>query len=476
MADDDDLTEIPITIPPPNPRVKPPRRQIVWVDPDDPDSLFWWPAMVVPKDEFQIFKKSVNGEVEDPKDGECVVVYFEDASYNTVKESDYKTFCPFQPPYTSEVHGKNGRAFCRDPAVMRATVYWETGKVPPAFTWLRSFPPEDRSKAGRLHGETIPASIKNDDAAGAGAAPPTSGKKQGGSGMPTALSRRGSMVNNPKKESGAGKEASTKNSEKSLSARKSQGQPPGASKAGAAPKSPMPIVNLNMTGPTPTAGSKSKGGSKAAANAQSQSTSKTSHKRGGRDEGSGANATAAAQHNSCQKCGRRDAKTRRLSAGAGTASATAPSAALTVAVAQQEGIVGIHLCQPCRGVLDELMPPSQSAEEEEEPPWKPERRHLRILRNVLPERNADLLVRHFRALQEVGQREREQAHLRAGGGGGGSSGNPAAGVFVGALTNTIAVAPPIFNSAAAAPAPSSSVAAGYGVYAPQAVSSAAPIV
>ncbi|KAJ3134476.1 hypothetical protein HDU90_005090 [Geranomyces variabilis] len=80
MADDDDSTDIPITIPPPNPRVKPPRRQIVWVDPDDPDSLFWWPAMVVPKDEFQIFKKSVNGEVEDPKEGECVVVYFEDAS------------------------------------------------------------------------------------------------------------------------------------------------------------------------------------------------------------------------------------------------------------------------------------------------------------------------------------------------------------------------------------------------------------
>ncbi|KAJ3169862.1 hypothetical protein HDU88_000502 [Geranomyces variabilis] len=219
MADDDDSIDIPITIPPPNPRVKPPRRQIVWVDPDDPDSLFWWPAMVVPKDEFQIFKKSVNGEVEDPKEGECVVVYFEDASYNTVKESDYKTFCPFQPPYTSEVHGKNGRAFCRDPAVMRATVYWETGKVPPAFTWLRSFPPEDRSKAGRLHGETvISASAKDDEATGN--APAVSGKRQAGSGMPAALSRRGSMISKDKKESGAGKESSSKNSEKSLSARK----------------------------------------------------------------------------------------------------------------------------------------------------------------------------------------------------------------------------------------------------------------
>ncbi|KAJ3146601.1 hypothetical protein HDU89_006072 [Geranomyces variabilis] len=249
----------------------------------------------------------------------------------------------------------------------------------------------------------------------------------------------------------------------------------------------MPIVNLNVTGPAPTTGTKSKASSKSAANAQSHSTSKATHKRGaaaaaaaagsgagGRDETGGATAAALQQPSSCQKCGRRDAKTRRLSAS--TTTTTAPSPALTVAVAQQEGIVGIHLCQTCRGVLDELMPPSQSAEDEEEPPWKPERRHLRILRNVLPERNTDLLVRHFRALQEVGQREREQAHLRAGGGGGGNSGNNSN--SAGALAPPPGVAPPLLlnlttgGAAATVPPP----AAGYAGYTPLVGSTVAPSV
>ncbi|KAI8916769.1 hypothetical protein DFJ77DRAFT_354453 [Powellomyces hirtus] len=64
------------------------------------------------------------------------------------------------------------------------------------------------------------------------------------------------------------------------------------------------------------------------------------------------------------------------------------------------------------------MPASHILEDEDDPIWKPERRHLRVLRNVLPEKNSDRLVRHFRSLQEVGQREREQALQRGTGIGG----------------------------------------------------------
>jgi len=78
------LAAHPVTIPPLNPTKTYPKRRIVFVDPDDEQAKWWWPAMVVPPEEIEIFRKSVGVEsgVECgfPEENEILVVYFEDGS------------------------------------------------------------------------------------------------------------------------------------------------------------------------------------------------------------------------------------------------------------------------------------------------------------------------------------------------------------------------------------------------------------
>ncbi|KAJ3081718.1 hypothetical protein HK102_002174, partial [Quaeritorhiza haematococci] len=150
--DDDTLSSSPaatvpfIKVPPDNPRRTPPKRKVVFVDPDDVDAPWWWPAMVVPKKEIPLFRQTVDGDVQEPADGEYLVCYFEDGSFSIVPESDALPFCPWQPPYTTYVTGPSGPQFRVDKAVILATWYWETGNVPSSFVWLKGQALEDRSE------------------------------------------------------------------------------------------------------------------------------------------------------------------------------------------------------------------------------------------------------------------------------------------------------------------------------------------
>ncbi|KAI9331533.1 hypothetical protein DFJ73DRAFT_70035 [Zopfochytrium polystomum] len=111
-------------------------RRVVFVDPDDENALWWWPALVVPPKEFQQFRQTMGIEIEEPKDGEYLVCYFEDGSSSVVPEGAAMPFCPTKPPYTTYSNGRNGPAFLEDNAVRLATEYWTNGTAPPSFIWL----------------------------------------------------------------------------------------------------------------------------------------------------------------------------------------------------------------------------------------------------------------------------------------------------------------------------------------------------
>lgn len=68
-----------IDIPPINLIIQPPKRQIVFVDPEDIDHEWWWPAIIVSKEEFKLFQ-STHDHCSQPLEGEYLVVYFEDGS------------------------------------------------------------------------------------------------------------------------------------------------------------------------------------------------------------------------------------------------------------------------------------------------------------------------------------------------------------------------------------------------------------
>ncbi|KAJ3351290.1 hypothetical protein HDU83_009017 [Entophlyctis luteolus] len=112
------------------------RNSIVFVDPDDSRAPWWWPAIVVTPKEFQEYRKTVDIEVDEPKDGEYLVCYFEDGSFSIIPESDAMPFNPTLPPYTTYLNGSEGYRFKRDNAVRLATDFWEKGIPPPTFGWL----------------------------------------------------------------------------------------------------------------------------------------------------------------------------------------------------------------------------------------------------------------------------------------------------------------------------------------------------
>ncbi|CAG8708969.1 12806_t:CDS:2, partial [Dentiscutata heterogama] len=114
------------------------RRKVVFVDPDDPDAPHWWPALVVPRKEIEIFKQKMDNDVQYPGDGESLVCYFEDGSFSIVPEKDQKPFDPKIEPYTTYMEGPNSEAFQKDKAVTLATLYFEKGLVPPVFKWIRN--------------------------------------------------------------------------------------------------------------------------------------------------------------------------------------------------------------------------------------------------------------------------------------------------------------------------------------------------
>ncbi|KAJ1984983.1 hypothetical protein H4R34_000327 [Dimargaris verticillata] len=57
-----------------------PKRQLVFVDPDDEEAPYWWPAMVVANDDLAVFSQSISNFTDKPGKGEYLVCYFEDGS------------------------------------------------------------------------------------------------------------------------------------------------------------------------------------------------------------------------------------------------------------------------------------------------------------------------------------------------------------------------------------------------------------
>ncbi|KAJ3013987.1 UNVERIFIED_CONTAM: hypothetical protein HDU68_000463 [Siphonaria sp. JEL0065] len=112
------------------------KHEVVFVDPDDAEAPWWWPAIVVPPNEFQEFRKSYNLEIDEPKEGEYLVCYFEDGSFSTIPIAAAMPFNPRSHPYTSYLHGAYANNFKRDNAVRLATDYFENGAIPPSFSWL----------------------------------------------------------------------------------------------------------------------------------------------------------------------------------------------------------------------------------------------------------------------------------------------------------------------------------------------------
>lgn len=108
------------------------KRSLVFVDPDDVQVPFWWPAMVVSASDWKEFRKSFGG-FRKPQSDEFLVCYFEDASFSTVKKQDTRPFSPLLKPYSewSSIEG-----FATDAAVCAATLYWESLVVPASFAWL----------------------------------------------------------------------------------------------------------------------------------------------------------------------------------------------------------------------------------------------------------------------------------------------------------------------------------------------------
>ncbi|KAI8051179.1 hypothetical protein BDF22DRAFT_92451 [Syncephalis plumigaleata] len=113
------------------------KRRIVFVDPDDPNALFWWPAMVVPESEIDVFRQTMTSDIQEPGPNEHLVCYFEDSSFSVVHERELVAFSPDKSPYTDYLRGPHSNQFKRDRAVQLATLYWETGIVPRSFTWAR---------------------------------------------------------------------------------------------------------------------------------------------------------------------------------------------------------------------------------------------------------------------------------------------------------------------------------------------------
>ncbi|KAJ1970249.1 hypothetical protein IWQ62_000076 [Dispira parvispora] len=113
-----------------------PRRRLVFVDPDDSEAPYWWPAMVVANADLDLFYQRVNSTLEPPKPNEHLVCYFEDGSYSVVPETDTRPFDPHRSPYTEYLQGPNSHAFKYDRAVQLATLYFEFAQAPGTFLWI----------------------------------------------------------------------------------------------------------------------------------------------------------------------------------------------------------------------------------------------------------------------------------------------------------------------------------------------------
>jgi len=140
-----------------------PRRRVVFVNPDDDHYLYWWPALVVPEIEYNLFKQSYDdsNNFKIPNEDEILVCYFEDGSFSVIPESDSVPFSLNTTPYTKYLSDPNiSTAFKNDKAVKLAKLYLETGEIPSTFLWLKDVPSEEKVKDEKIERNKITADDK----------------------------------------------------------------------------------------------------------------------------------------------------------------------------------------------------------------------------------------------------------------------------------------------------------------------------
>ncbi|KAJ3276312.1 hypothetical protein HK104_003672, partial [Borealophlyctis nickersoniae] len=425
-------------VPPVNPKRTPPKRRLVFVDPDDADAPWWWPGMVVPREELVVFKNHVGEDnVKEPLDGECVVCYFEDGSYGTVPESAALPFCPYQPPYTTYLTGPNAASFRNDNAVILATTYWEKGFVPPSFSWLRDVPSEDRAERvneARLKRDK-PSSSGDESSAvplasvsgrkrtastqslsGVGGRRPSQsggasvGKREGSGGVVEPAKKRArTESNNAKRSSVSGQTATggksrgaSTSSKQTASTNRSPATPLPKSKPGQGSRS-SGAVTISETFKQ---GSTSSSRKKSIVSPGAVGSGPSNAKNGDRDAGVGpvspvflsVGTKVTATH--CSKCGKDKSGTvptlekRRLSAG-GEASVMKGS----LGGSREAGFTTVHLCVECKDIMDEMV---VVPDEMEYVGSKRERPHMRLLKNVIPVTRKERWLQRFNGFKTFG--------------------------------------------------------------------------
>ncbi|OMJ28929.1 hypothetical protein AYI69_g1574 [Smittium culicis] len=104
-------------------------KQIVFVDPLDRNTKYWWAAMIVPKSEID---SSMNCEA--VTENECVVRYFEDNKFSIVPYSDLAVFDLDKEPYI-KFKESAGSELDLDSGIQLALEYLKSGKLPADFKW-----------------------------------------------------------------------------------------------------------------------------------------------------------------------------------------------------------------------------------------------------------------------------------------------------------------------------------------------------
>ena len=89
---------------------------------------------MVPEDEYEIFRETMDSDIKSISSDESLVCYFEDGSFSVVPKTALVPFCPDHEPYVS--YAKKVKRFFNDAAIIKATAYWNSGEIPSTFKWL----------------------------------------------------------------------------------------------------------------------------------------------------------------------------------------------------------------------------------------------------------------------------------------------------------------------------------------------------
>ncbi|KAJ3045232.1 hypothetical protein HDV00_011104 [Rhizophlyctis rosea] len=417
------------------------KRKLVFVDPDDVNAPWWWPGMVVQKDDLPIFKRHVGEEgFKDPKAGEFVVCYFEDGSYSTVPETAARPLCPHLAPYTDYSNGPHRDAFVSDKAVVLATRYYERGDIPESFSWLMGVEGSQEKKIkleksssvhedGAIPGKKRTGSLQS---ASSTATPVANGRRASQSAGTTTASKKDAAMEPPKKKvktDAAGNKklpatsvtikakGATTPAKVPIQLNRSPLATPTKSKTGVTAKTPEPpkIHGSGLARKKAVQNGTASGSGLAVAEASATvPKERTSPKeaRGGdamsMDLGSSSDGRSSRPCvTRCSKCGRepQDGGDRRNGGGVGDVGWVERSGE------GESGLVTRYLCSTCADILDEISVWSIT-----ESGWTGVRRDrpsLKPLRHLIPPSRRERLLERYQALKHLDLRPPDRTTLRS---------------------------------------------------------------